>query len=77
MGNMSNAKGVGDDVLEYRIHFGAGIRIYFGKNGDMLIILLGGGSKRRQNKDIESAKNRWQEYKERKRKTENGIYTKL
>lgn len=67
MGNKSNVKGVGDGVLEYRIHFGAGIRIYFGKDGDTLVILLGGGSKRRQQKDIEAAKNRWQEYKERKR----------
>jgi len=67
MGNMSNVKGVGDGVLEYRIHFGAGIRIYFGKDGDTLVILLGGGTKRRQQKDIEAAKNRWQEFKERKR----------
>ena len=68
MGNMSNVKGIGDGVLEYRIHFGAGIRIYFAKDGDILIILLGGGTKRRQQRDIEAAKGRWQEYKQRKRK---------
>ncbi len=67
MGNTSNIKGIGDGVLEYRIHFGAGIRIYFGKDSDTLVILLGGGTKRRQQKDIEAAKHRWQEYKERKR----------
>ena len=67
MGNMSNVKGIGDGVLEYRIHFGAGIRIYFAKDGDILIILLGGGTKRRQQRDIEAAKSRWQEYKQRKR----------
>ena len=68
MGNFSNVKGVGDGLLEYRIHFGAGIRIYFGKDADTLIILLGGGTKRRQQRDIEAAKRRWQEYKQRKRK---------
>ena len=67
MGNTSNVKGIGDGVLEYRIHFGAGIRIYFGQDGDTLVILLGGGTKRRQQKDIEVAKDRWQEYKDRKR----------
>ena len=68
-GKTSNVKGIGDDVLEYRIHFGAGIRIYFGKDGDTLVILLGGGTKRRQQKDIKAAKDRWQEYKERKRRS--------
>ena len=69
MGNTSNVKGIGDGVLEYRIHFGVGIRIYFGKDGDMLVILLGGGTKRRQQKDIKAAKDIWQEYKERKRRS--------
>ena len=69
MGNTSNVKGIGNGVLEYRIHFGAGIRIYFGKDGDTLVILLGGGTKRRQQKDIKAAKDRWQEYKERKRRS--------
>lgn len=66
LGNTSNVKSVGDGVLEYRIHFGAGIRIYFGKDGDALVILLGGGTKRRQQKDIEAAKIRWQQYKDQK-----------
>ena len=67
MGNTSNVKSVGDGVLEYRIHFGPGIRIYFGMDGDTLVILLAGGTKRRQQNDISSAKERWRNYKQRKR----------
>ena len=47
-GNLSNAKGVGAGVTEYRINFGPGYRVYGGKDGDTLIILLGGGRKKRQ-----------------------------
>ena len=66
-GNLSNVKGVGGGVLECRIHFGPGYRVYLGRDGDTLIILLGGGDKRRQQKDIEDAQDLWQEYKRRKR----------
>lgn len=66
-GNLSNVKGVGSGVLEQRIDFGPGYRIYFGRDGDTLIILLGGGTKRRQSRDIDDAKTRWDEYKKRKR----------
>ena len=44
-GNFSSAKGVGAGVYEYRIDFGPGYRIYFGKDGDRLVILVGGGTK--------------------------------
>jgi len=47
-GNLSNVKGVGAGVYEYRIDFGPGYRIYFGKDGDRLVILLAGGSARTQ-----------------------------
>ncbi|MGC1360113.1 MAG: type II toxin-antitoxin system RelE/ParE family toxin [Silvibacterium sp.] len=63
MGNFSNAKGVGAGVYEYRIDFGPGYRIYFGKDGDRLVILLGGGSKKRQQRDIAEAIALWSEYK--------------
>ncbi len=66
-GNLSGAKGVGAGVSEYRIDFGPGYRVYFGKDGDTLIILLGGGTKKRQQKDIETAQDLWREYKQRKR----------
>jgi putative addiction module killer protein len=47
-GNVSNVKGVGEGVMEYRIDFGPGYRIYFGRDGDTIIILLTGGTKKRQ-----------------------------
>ena len=65
-GNFSNAKGVGAGVYEYRIDFGPGYRIYFGKDGERLVILLGGGIKKRQQQDIASALARWQDYKQRR-----------
>lgn len=65
-GNFSNAKSVGAGVHEYRVDFGAGYRISFGKDGGWLIILLGGGTKKRQQKDIANALARWQDYKQRK-----------
>ncbi len=49
--NLSNVKGVGSGVFECRMDFGPGYRICFGKDGDTLIILLGGGIKRRQQQD--------------------------
>ncbi len=66
-GNFSNVKGVGAGVFEYRIAFGPGYRIYFGKDGDRLVILLAGGTKKRQDADITAAKVYWQDYKRRKR----------
>lgn len=66
-GNLSNAKSVGGGVQEYRIDAGPGYRIYFGRDGATLIILLAGGTKRRQQKDIDAAQARWAEYKKRKK----------
>ena len=67
-GNLSNAKGVGTGVLECRIDSGPGYRVYFGREGDALIILLGGGTKTRQQKDIKTAHDLWHEYRRRKRR---------
>ena len=66
-GNFSNVKGVGAGVYEYRIVFGPGYRVYFGKDGDRLVILLAGGTKKRQDADITAAKTHWRDYKRRKR----------
>ena len=66
-GNLSNAKGVGKGVLEFRLDVGPGYRVYFGRDGEVLVILLAGGTKRRQQKDIEAAQARWSDYKRRKR----------
>ena len=67
LGNFSNVKGVGAGIFEYRIDFGPGYRVYFGKDGDAIVILLGGGTKKRQQRDIEAAHNSWQDYKARKK----------
>jgi putative addiction module killer protein len=66
-GNSSNVKGVGAGICEYRLDFGPGYRIYFGKDGERLVILLGGGVKKRQQRDIADAIGRWQDYKKRKK----------
>ena len=65
-GNFSNVKPLGNGVSERRIDFGPGYRIYFAKDGDNLIILLGGGTKKRQQGDINEAKKYWKDYKNRK-----------
>ena len=67
-GNLSNVKPVGQGVAEYRIDFGPGYRIYIGQDGDVLIILLGGGTKKGQNADIQRAQQRWRDYKTRKKR---------
>jgi len=54
-GNFSNVKGVGAGVYEYRIDFGPGYRVHFGKDGDRLAILLASGTEKRQDTDIASA----------------------
>ena len=64
-GNLSNVKGVGSGVLECRMNVGPGYRVYFGRDGDTLIVLLGGGTKVRQQRDIEDARELWREYKRR------------
>lgn len=66
-GNLSNAKGVGEGVLEYRIDWGPGYRVYFGRDGETLVILLCGGSKQRQQRDIEKARECWADYKRRRK----------
>lgn len=65
-GNLSNAKGLAAGLLEYRIDFGPGYRIYFGRDGETIVVLLGGGTKKRQRNDIETALQRWMDYKRRK-----------
>lgn len=66
-GNFSNAKGVGEGVMEYKIDFGPGYRVYFGRDGDTIVILLTGGTKKRQQRDIDAAKAYWRDYKLSKR----------
>lgn len=60
LGNFSNAKSVGAGVSECKINFGPGYRVYFGKEGEQVVILFGGGSKQRQQNDIKLALERWE-----------------
>ena len=66
-GNISNVKPIGEGAAELKINRGPGYRVYFGWDGKVLVILLGGGTKRRQQNDIEAALRRWRDYKKRKR----------
>lgn len=65
-GNFCAAKGVGSGVFELRLDFGPGYRVYYGMDGELLVVLLGGGTKKRQQADIVTAHTLWQEYKKRK-----------
>ena len=67
LGNFSKVEGVGSGVFEYKIDFGPGYRIYFGKDGDRLVILIGGGIKKRRRQDIAAAQECWAAYKRRKK----------
>ena len=67
-GNLSDAKSVGAGVFERRIDFGPGYRVYFGRDGRDLVILLGGGTKKRQRNDIAAARVFWTNHKARKRR---------
>jgi putative addiction module killer protein len=66
-GNTSNVKAVGTGVFELKVDFGPGYRIYFGKDGEEIVILLGGGTKKRQQRDIQAAQALWQSYRNRKK----------
>jgi putative addiction module killer protein len=67
LGNFSNTKSVGGGVYEHRINFGPGYRVYFAKDGEQIVVLIGGGTKQRQEHDIQLALDRWEDYKRRKR----------
>lgn len=70
-GNLASLKSVGGGVLESRIDWGPGLRLYLGRRGDTLIVLLGGGTKSGQRTDIQAAKARWTDYKARAKKTDD------
>lgn len=63
MGNFGDWKSIEGGVFELRIDLGAGLRVYFSRVGNTLIVLLGGGDKSSQERDIKKAIKLWQEYK--------------
>lgn len=71
MGNTSNIKWF-EGIGEYRIDWGPGYRIYLARDGEQLIVLFGGGTKKRQQADIDNAKALRDEYKRRKRQAKQG-----
>ncbi|RMF17414.1 MAG: type II toxin-antitoxin system RelE/ParE family toxin [Candidatus Dadabacteria bacterium] len=62
LGNFGDCKQVGEGVSELRVDFGPGYRVYFGRDGDKIVVLLCGGNKKTQSKDIKRAKDYWKEY---------------
>jgi len=63
LANFGDCKAVGSGVSEFRIDYGPGYRVYFGRVGEKLVLLLCGGSKKNQEKDIKLAKEYWFDYK--------------
>jgi len=65
VGNFGDAEPVGEGVLELRIDWGPGYRVYFARRGQVVVLLLCGGDKRTQQKDIDRAKEYFADYKAR------------
>jgi putative addiction module killer protein len=61
-GNFGDSKSVGGSVFETRINFGPGLRVYYGLRGQKIIVLIGGGDKRSQSRDIRRAQQLWQQF---------------
>ena len=67
LGHFLNVKSGGSGDFEYRINLGPGYRVYFGEDGEQVVLLLLGGTKQRQQDDITKAAECWLEYKRQKR----------
>jgi putative addiction module killer protein len=65
LGNFGDCKSLGEGIFETRIHYGSGYRLYFGEIEGVIVILLCGGTKRSQSRDINKAREYWQELKGR------------
>ena len=65
LGNFGDTRSVGEGVQELRVPFGPGYRLYFGREGDAVVILLCGGDKSTQTRDIERAHDYWRDHRSR------------
>ena len=68
LGNLGDCKFLGAGVGELRVDWGPGYRVYFGRDGRSVIVLISGGDKRKQDRDIRRAMELWQEYENRKKR---------
>lgn len=64
LGNFGDSKSLGDGIYELRLHFGGGYRVYYAISGNKVILLLMGGAKKNQTKDIKTARRYWKSYQE-------------
>ncbi|HEY3875958.1 MAG TPA: type II toxin-antitoxin system RelE/ParE family toxin [Candidatus Kapabacteria bacterium] len=72
-GNFGDSEPVGDGVSELRIHIEKGLRVYYGQEGRRVVILLVGGDKSTQRKDIQNAKAYWNDWKQRGTSSERPV----
>ena len=68
LGNFDDSKSLGEGIYELRLHFGGGYRIYYGLAGKKVILLLTGGMKKNQTKDIKTARRYWKAYQEEQKR---------
>jgi putative addiction module killer protein len=62
-GNLGDHRSIGEGIYELKLHFGAGYRIYYGQVGDEIVLLLSGGDKSTQERDIQRARYYWHDYR--------------
>jgi putative addiction module killer protein len=67
LGNFGDHRSIGDGIFELRLHFGSGYRIYYGQSGDEIVLLLAGGDKSTQERDIQRVKYYWHDYRWRQK----------
>jgi putative addiction module killer protein len=72
-GHYGDHKNVGEGVYELRFFFGSGYRVYFAEDADTIVVLLLGGDKGSQTKDIAKAQGYWKDYRTRQEKTKKAV----